>query len=993
MSIFKKLFILIFFILHIYNIHTLNNISSYGPNIIGGSVTSYEISKLINFLLYIVEIHIEKKDSTTFQFLSIYSDGKIIISTQLVGNPSDIKKIWFYIADKKIVLSDFKDFDKRRLTSKLFYFQIADVESDNFSPNLFYATSHSLSTKISSFTASHIVQREDKLYQFFSTVIDQTFNIFPMEKSILNSTSVNVLNLDKMLENKYNFFIIGKINIKSEVSGADDHQLITYTKLSNLLLDNKLYYVTDRNKSTIMGIAKNNVLSFSDIGSFIVICISSKSCKILGQITRIDVNSVTYDLANYILDGIIEKTENPLSFSIISINSFSSYSLTNYFSMDRKNFVYTETPTQTRMDPHSFSPPLIKQELKKIQNMHQFEMKDTRIFTQKVTPTKEKVVDSTTQNSLGVTSSSKNISPNLTNMQTQSHIEQGLLPNTSKPIPLESSNFGIEGRKRPIDDKESLDESQFKKVKLGTESEIQVLAETSGKTTPNNLPQSSRSENTPLVTSPSNQRKRPIGANESQLIHEVTSQKHFKPVQVEIVRDTTVNSIPSNDKKEIKEITYKQLFEDCYSVINLFDIEETKNIPPENARWLPNAIKDLPIAVKEDALNVAIKEYSEKPTQQKIQLIEKAKNVRLTFLDDKNIYKVIVVTGNEKTDSIIDIVLLDTVKPNIIAFKCSKNIVRPILKTSIRNSQYLDRPGETFYESKLNSSTLQNENDLPTGVYHTTDNKYFQVIEYPLARYINQIFLRSKYVDNPVIFSDQQEISESVFARVFNNYARNPKPISELQNQHNKAVLTERTTRNHTTYQFVEFRISKSKANNFIKNKNRYNGVYRTIDNRYFEVKNKVIHELNLKDDSKFPSLDETKLDVPEEQFILLFSNYEPFNTLNIDSQTLDEVVIDRSDYISNDISGVNNPSDMMKNNSYFIPNHFDYANIWEYTTNSLGVVKFVLVNVMKTENDPTPNQETRPTVITKEINRDSKNHLLDAVESSINELTANYRY
>ena len=1049
MSIFKNLFICLFSTFIVFNATNVLslNLDRYGEDSINDTkLFPYFKTPLIDRMNYLIthtiEIHLEKKDNSTSNFLAIYNLNKIFISTQLLGNVKNIRKIWFEIDSKRIELTDLRYL---LMKYKSVFIELDKIPNENNTEKtLLYTSFKSISELVKIKIFSTVINFITEFNEFFYPINSEFYpqvdvRTYPM-------TKIDLLDLTNLTSNQFphGFYIIGKVK-----------NIITYSNLTNVLLNNQMYYFSIFHRTYLLGILKNNVFSNSDIGSPIVYC-NTTSCKMIGQIIYLKDYDATYETNNHLnikLPGFKEKDKFPISVFRV-----------NLYSIEDSHDIRGDSLTP-KVDP------VVEINSKKSSSKKEkiyIETKQGHPFRLYLKP---KIVDKISPDLLGATSSNESVIPNLTSIKSQTPVKQVLSPPTDTPLqPYEGSSRKrtIQGQDLPTAKREKVDPAE-----------------------------------THLEISESNQRKRQQGTNESQLIHEITSQKLSKPIEAEIGTDTTANFIPSNDNKEIKEITANQLFEDCYRTINLFDINETNSESTENKDWwIPNIIEDLPKSDLENLPHNAIQAYNKKPIPQEIQSIEKVKNVRLTFVRDNNyIYKVFVITGNHPTDSTIDVVLLNTGANYIYAFKCSKNIIRPILETSVRNIDDLTSPfnslkefeGEqTFYKSKYDSSTLQNEKYKPDGIYHTTDDQYFQVINYPKRMVIHEMYLKSKdnkdrltfsdqekvpesvlgrlfynytpdqktisnltspfnslkefegeqtfyklkydsstlqnekykpdgiyhttddqyfqvinYPKRRVIhemylksednkdrltFSDQEKVPESVLGRLFYNYTPDQKTISELDKKHRKMLLVETTTLNHSNYNLVTYRLSRSTSENFIKKENRADGVYSTQDNRYFEVKNKVIHELKLKDESKNLSMYKKKTILTEQKLISLFSNYEPltFNTLNTYSKDVDQVVINEDDKESNNIYGIKNPSNIEEDKYDFIPNDTVYLNLWEYSINSLGIVEFKLIKILKSKDSKVP--KPTKTKITIHVERNSKNYLLDAVKSAINELSINYR-
>ncbi len=780
MLIFKNLFICLFSVVSTTHILSLN-VDIYGEQSI--KITSIRpsfqpnIIDRMNYLLaHIIEIHLNKKDKTSSTILALYYNKKIFISTPLFGDIANISKIWFEIDSKRVELNGI---DKLHIPVNTVFINLEGIHNETDIHKLLYENYPNIIKIIKSSKFSTATKDPQEMSEFFYPVNSEFSQFF--NTKTFSGIKINVIDISNLASSQYtdSFYIIGKVN-----------NILTYTNLTYVLLNNQMYYFSSFGKVYILGILKNNVFSPSDIGSIIVYC-NIATCRMIGQIVYLKNYEATYETNNHLNINLPDhKDKDKFRISVFKAN------------------LYADETT------HDIQTPIYNK------------------FNHKSPPVNKEILDL-----------------NLTRMKAQTHVKQVLLPQTSKEIHLQPdeglSSLDIKSRKRTINGQEL---STAKRKKLDPKDETQV-----------DLIKTLITETTHLETKDSNPRKRPLGTNESQLIHTITSQEHSKPIEEEIGQDTTANSIPSNDRKEIKELTDKQLFEDCYSTINLFDIGETQSKTSDNNSLIPNLINPQP-KIEEDQPNDNGKN-TQQISEQDIKLIEKEKNVILTFLPDRDIYKVIVVTGIEKTDSTIDVVLLDTVKPVIIAFKCSKNIVRPILETSVRNSEYLATPinqgknftiKKTFYKSEYDSSTLQNETYKPGGIYHTTDDKYFQVINYPKRRVIREMYLKSEDNKDRVTFIDQEKVPENVLVRLFENYTLDKKTISTLKKQRSKIVLTERTIRNHTTYKVIAYHILRMTAVDFINEKDRNDGIYYTKDDKYFEVKNKVIHELKFKVESKY---------------------------------------------------------------------------------------------------------------------------------------------
>ena len=346
MKIFKKFFIFLLFNFNIYNIYTLNNISSYGVSI-GRDLSNPMSTYLLNIILSsIVDINIEREDKTSYSILAIYTRGMIILSPKLLYNFSKVDKIWFYAQDQKILIYNFQVFDSSNQFIKLFYFSIFN-NTDLTKFGEFYSTSYPITQIMKNNGEENVIYRGTEFDNLFSPIIGSKFSILPKSDLASHSTKFTISDLKSSSFNGIDFFLIGKINVHSTSNSDINHEVITYISLKNILLNNKLYYFSDGHKSCIVGIVKNDIFTSGDLGSFLVSCKQSL-CKIIGQIIEIKSYPVDSDIAMKTFGSTIGETHSQIVTSIL-ISTMSSENLAARNSMNASNFSVEVTPSETKI--------------------------------------------------------------------------------------------------------------------------------------------------------------------------------------------------------------------------------------------------------------------------------------------------------------------------------------------------------------------------------------------------------------------------------------------------------------------------------------------------------------------------------------------------------------------------------------------------------------------------------------------------------------------
>ena len=330
-----------------------------------------------------------------------------------------------------------------------------------------------------------------------------------------------------------------------------------------------------------------------------------------------------------------------------------------------------------------------------------------------------------------------------------------------------------------------------------------------------------------------------------------------------------------NQNNKYHRVNLKDLVNDCYSriIIRTFDdvqhkqlVEESselKEYPPEssiNDENIDTFLNGLPR--KYDYKNTIDPEKIVAPENESKKIIIAKYGIRLSdkLLNGK--FKVFIL--NKGDEFSLDTLLLDTNSQHIYTFNCTRHIKKPhiegikyepnpvLIEKSREDSDELTGD-DNYFHSSLNSDQIIAEQNLPDGVYVTSDLKYFQVFEHKLYN------LELKNSDYDIsIYKQDTELSKSFLMRIFKNYIPNRLWFE-------KKITTGNNFYYHYTYD-----------SNSIQHEKLADGVYVTSDKHYFQVIDHKFYKLELKNPLQDMSIYKDKQLISNLILKQLFIQYNP---------------------------------------------------------------------------------------------------------------------
>ena len=843
------------FIFYVYYIHSINLIDNDFP-VSSLQLDSKELRQLDKIKKAVIKINYTKKNNREIHSVyGFYSSDQILVDSQSLPAFTFIDNLWFTNDNKKYELFATRILGLKYETKLLnIFFNSSQTES----PFTEYLYSGRTGNSWPLFMISNLDAENNpkalELLTIFTPLIEYNYKlqyvpqIGPFIYDRIFIVDIGNNSYKKYKKTSFSLLIVG--HIQSSTSTEEVHE-ISFTTLANITSNGKLYYFNKSNKkTTVFGIAKIGVLSNLDLGSSVIICV--ERCRLGGFISKIINIKIDKDIAR---DYGINVTGNDgkENATIFSFNTIVNTNITENSKIQGGiSFAYNITDLNTGekksldLIPRESIPITSSRNNKKpnaILGMQQYSNKSIETPTHDITPRlvlPNETQPSTSLNSLGI----RHVQPtNQLSESSESTNQQGI----KRPRTDDKTTINQQGIKRPrTDDKTTINQQGIKRPR------------TDDKTTTNQQG----------IKRPRTDDRQPFAQSK---LHgdNPPSPDYFSD------SDRGPLNVINESKNKYHRVNLKDLVNDCYSriIIRTFDdvqhkqlVEESselKEYPPEssiNDENIDTFLNGLPR--KYDYKNTIDPEKIVAPENESKKIIIAKYGIRLSdkLLNGK--FKVFIL--NKGDEFSLDTLLLDTNSQHIYTFNCTRNSKKPhiegikyepnpvLIEKSREDSDELTGD-DNYFHSSLNSDQIIAEQNLPDGVYVTSDLKYFQVFEHKLYN------LELKNSDYDIsIYKQDTELSKSFLMRIFKNYIPNRLWFE-------KKITTGNNFYYHYTYD-----------SNSIQHEKLADGVYVTSDKHYFQVIDHKFYKLELKNPLQDMSIYKDKQLISNLILKQLFIQYNP---------------------------------------------------------------------------------------------------------------------